>query len=179
MPLAATDGSADVVNDPVCELCGLPLTIGQRGVHLECCAANGGLARQVATVLTVEVQDRQGQGEDPRLRPLLPGQQVTPSTTPLAYAGLGWRIAPVAATERNPRMNSEPKLWRSGMIVVHRSGTQHVLDQRKGPGDTPGWWLVDGGGIADWVASGSDWIALTPDVIRGLFTMKDDETANG
>lgn len=35
----------------------------------------------------------------------------------------------------------------SGEYIIHSAGTAHMLDTRKA--DESGWWLVDGGGIAD------------------------------
>lgn len=47
---------------------------------------------------------------------------------------------------------------KPGQWVVHQSGSVHQLKRRKSDGD--GWWLCDGGGLADRVLDGPDWLPI-------------------
>ena len=63
-----------------------------------------------------------------------------------------------------------PSEWKPGDVIVHRNGHAAVLKERKTPGNDPGslwpgWWIVGGGGLADYVAA-ENWVRLTPTLGR-------------
>lgn len=63
-------------------------------------------------------------------------------------------------------MSTEPKVQK-GDYVAHRSGDIRQLGERKDDGS--GWWIADGGGLADAALDGPDWVLLDPPTIAKLF----------
>ncbi len=59
---------------------------------------------------------------------------------------------------------SNPK---SGMAVIHRSGSAHILDRRKIEGG--GWWLMDRAGLSDDALASDNWRLLDEEALRLLF----------
>ncbi len=67
-------------------------------------------------------------------------------------------------------MSAKANELQPGTVLRHKDGTRVVLDRRKDPGAHrrpteqfwPGWWVVDGGGLADFVidAKDSQWTVL-------------------
>lgn len=64
-------------------------------------------------------------------------------------------------------MSTDPKKAQKGDYVAHRSGDISQLGERK-PDDS-GWWIADGGGLADGVLNGPDWVLLDKPTIAKLF----------
>jgi len=60
-----------------------------------------------------------------------------------------------------------PRLWRAGMVLIHRSGGAAILRNRKE--DDSGWWIEGHGGLDDRTALGGDWIVLTRARAERLF----------
>lgn len=54
----------------------------------------------------------------------------------------------------------DPKTLEPGTVVRHRTGGDAILDRRKE--DDSGWWIRDGGGLADFVWESGDWSVVTP-----------------
>lgn len=59
------------------------------------------------------------------------------------------------------------KQAKPGMVAVHRGGGVAILKHRKE--DDSGWWLLEGGGLSDRVATEGDWLLLDRSVVRRLF----------
>lgn len=63
---------------------------------------------------------------------------------------------------------NDPKSWKPGDVLVHRSGSAHVLKTRKEGDD--GWWMVDHGGLADSGVASGDWLHLDAGNLRWVFS---------
>lgn len=69
---------------------------------------------------------------------------------------------------------------RSGQIAVHRTGEAAVLARRKTGADAvphPGWWVVGGGGLADYVLESDDWVLVDGPTVFRLLTEDPEATA--
>jgi hypothetical protein len=64
---------------------------------------------------------------------------------------------------------------KPGTVVLHRKGGISVIKERKTAPDNyphPGWWVQGGGGLADFVIDGDDFLILTPEVVKRIFEME-------